>query len=480
MSIFVYRMAQHNPLQRDLTHDDLTPCSPNKFRGFVLAAGLSLVFASVFAPSAVAQVGDLSSYQGPGILSPGVGDVGMRSGQQVDLRYYGGVSGFYDTNPQAVSVDANGNLIKPPNLYGVELDFGAYGSHDFRTSKLSLDYRGDYRHSSIAGFDSSDHTLTLGYTYQASRRVVFDLRESVGTLKYGYGSVAAGATGEPTAALNTSSLFFDTRTYYAQSTAAMTILASAKTSFTVSGSGFLRDYNSGGVGLANTWGYTLSGSVNQRISKSVSLGALYQRTHFESSGTGSQSTSNAYFGTLAAGLGRFWTFSLQAGVTDVDVVSPFTFALSPLLAAILGTPTLSGIAEARHYYPSGIADLTRTFEHASIAFHYDRQITSGNGLFTTARTQTARAVFSYTGIRRVGLNVSGGYNSSTTLDQSAYRYEQYSAGAGMSYNLGHDLQVTARYDLRDQQINAVNYSLRGSRTTVGLLFSPGKTPLSLW
>ena len=36
---------------------------------------------------------NLSDYQGPGIWSPGVGDVGSRGGEQLDLRYYVGVSG---------------------------------------------------------------------------------------------------------------------------------------------------------------------------------------------------------------------------------------------------------------------------------------------------------------------------------------------------------------------------------------------------
>jgi hypothetical protein len=248
----------------------------NKFLGLAVAALLALALT----PSVVAQVTDLSTYQGPGILSPGVGDIGTRSGQQVDLRYYGGVSGFYDTDPEPLALDAQGNLIKTPDYYGYILNFGVYGSHNFRLSQLSLDYRGDYQESNISAYSSSDHSLRLGFTYQATRRLVFEFRESIGTVKYGYGTVASGATGDSTAELGSSSLFFDDRTYFAQSTASMTFLASARTSFTVSGSGFLQDYNSGS-GLTNTWGYMASGGINRRVSKNTTIGALYQHSQFQ-------------------------------------------------------------------------------------------------------------------------------------------------------------------------------------------------------
>jgi hypothetical protein len=463
-----WRLRNNNEISK------LTAVS-NQFLGLAVAGGLTLALG----PTAAAQVTDLTSYQGPGILSPGVGDIGTRSGQQVDLRYYGGVSGFYDTNPQPVSVDPQGNLIKAPDLYGYALNFGVYGSHSFRLSQLSLDYRGDYLETNISTYNTSDHSLRLGFTYQATRRLVFDFREAVGTLKYGYGTVASGATGDATAALSTSSLFFDDRTYFGQSSASMTFLASARTSFTVSGSAFLQDYNSG-EGLSNSWGYSASGSVNRRLSMNTSLGALYQHSQFQVPSLGSQSTSDAYFGTFATRLGRFWTFSLQAGVAIVQTQSPFTLALSPVLAAILGQNTISGIAFVRNIYPSGIVDLQRKFQHASIDFQYNRRIIAGNGSSSTSRTEDGRVTAGYTGLRRINVYASGGFNYLVALGQSTYKFEQYTAGVGISYNLGRDLHATARFDYRDQEIVPSGYLLRGSRSSLGLMFSPGKTPLSLW
>ena len=101
-------------------------------------------------------------------------------------------------------------------------------------------------------------------------------------------------------------------------------------------------------------------------------------------------------------------------------------------------------------------------------------------MFSTSRMEDAIAGASYTGLRRISLNIAGGYNSAVALDQTGFRFSQFNGGGGMSYNLGHDLHLTARYDLRDQQIIGSNYSLRGYRATFGVLFSPGNIPLSLW
>src|SRR6266581_4320321 len=143
-----------------------------------------MAVACLLAATAAAQQTD--SYLGPGVLSRGVGDIGTRSGHQVDLRFYAGVSGIFDNQVQPVSVDSKGNLVRIDNLYGVEGNLGAYGVHNWRTAALGLNYRGTYRHyNEQSYFDGSDHMLDLGYTYRKSRRVVFDLRQLAGSYVLG-------------------------------------------------------------------------------------------------------------------------------------------------------------------------------------------------------------------------------------------------------------------------------------------------------
>ena len=104
----------------------------------------SLLALPIAAQTPQSEPTDLSSYQGPGIASPGVGGIGTASGQPTDLRFYAGVSGSYDTNIQPFVTDAKGNLVRVPNLWGISFGGGAYGSQAWHRSQLSLSYAGNY------------------------------------------------------------------------------------------------------------------------------------------------------------------------------------------------------------------------------------------------------------------------------------------------------------------------------------------------
>ena len=121
------------------------------------------------------------------------------------------------------------------------------------------------------------------------------------------------APSEPNSGFTPASFLFDARTTFLQSSAYATYLQSARTSFTFGGSGFLQDQKA--LGLSNSGGYTLTGSVQHRISKATTLGPPIVIAHFEFPAFHSNSDSNNYHGTFATALGRFWTFSLEAGVT---------------------------------------------------------------------------------------------------------------------------------------------------------------------
>src|SRR5689334_9605644 len=126
--------------------------------------------------------GQIGNYLGPGVLSRGAGDIGLRSGQEVALRYYFNVAGVYDTGLQPFSVDQAGKLIQVNGLYGEQVDVGAYGTHRWKRALLGLDYRGNFTHYENNSFyDGSNHNLTLGYTLQQSRRIVYEMQATAGT-----------------------------------------------------------------------------------------------------------------------------------------------------------------------------------------------------------------------------------------------------------------------------------------------------------
>jgi hypothetical protein len=218
----------------------------------------------------------------------------------------------------------------------------------------------------------------------------------------------------------------------------------------------------------------------RRMSKSATLGVNYEYAHFELPGFSSKSNSHTFHGVYDTGLGRFWTLSIEAGVTLTQGQSLVTVALNPVVAALLGQSTISGISSFSTLYPSGTVALIRKFQRASLDFNYFRGVNSGNGFYTTGRLNNAYASFSYTGLRKINLGVNVGYYNLKPIGQDLASYSQYLAGAGISYALGRNIHLSARYDFRDQRIATSYFARNGSRTTVGFDFSPGNLPLSLW
>jgi hypothetical protein len=76
--------------------------------------------------------------------------------------------------------------------------------------------------------------------------------------------------------------------------------------------------------------------------------------------------------------------------------------------------------------------------------------------------------------------VSGGYDSLQSIGPGLKPYTQANGGAGMSYGINRSLHVIARYDARHQAIDQFGYNHMGYRMAIGLTYSPGDVPLSLW
>ena len=452
-------------------HRNLTPGTQNK----LLRRALSGILLLVAASGLMAQSTDQGSYQGPGISSPGVGDIGRRSGEQVDLRYYFGVSGIADGSLAPVTTDSKGNLIHLPYVYGIEVGGGVYGVHSWKRSQLALDYAGSYtKYFNYDAYNSTNHALNLGYTDQISRRLRLDLRESAGSLTYGTGQVANAASNELDSSFTPVTRLFDTRTYYLQSSVSATYLQSARMSYTAGVSAFFQNLKS--QGLSNGWGYSFNGSMMRRMTKTATLGVTYAYSHFEYPGFSSKSDSHTFHGLYATGLGRFWTLSIEAGATVTQVGSVFNAVFLANNIPVLVPVPIS----LQTIYPSGTVTLKRQFRRASLGFNYYRGVNAGNGTYTTGRVDNVGAFISYTALRKLNLGADGGYYTLSSIGQNLGSFSQYSAGAGISYTLGRDIHLTVRYDFRDLQVDITDYRQRGSRATVGFNFSPGSLPLSLW
>jgi|SRR5579863_9596820 len=437
---------------------------------------LALVLATVFHASAQT---DLTSYQGPGVESPGVGNIGTRSGEQVNLRLWGGISGAYDTYDQPVSTNSQGKLVGLGALYGVEASVGAYGVHSWRRAQLAVDYVGLFRHYTNNSFyDGSDHALSLGYTFQQSRQWVFNLRQSAGTYSYNTGGVATTVSSDPNAIVTPSLGLFDTRTYFLDSSAYVTWMPTARTSYTFGGSGNKIIYHSNA--LADMNGYSLSGNINHIVSRNTSVGVSYVHTHYGYPSFFGASDINTFEGTYGATFGRAWTFTLRGGVFIAESLSVQAVALDPAVAALFPTTNVFLPLYFKSTDASGYAELKRQFRRASLSVQYTRAASPGNGVYLASRVDSAIARLSYTAMRKLNFGIDGGYYTLTSLGADLQQDTEYSGGAGLSYELVHAVHLTTRYDARHMELQLGGYQQSGYRVTFGLAFSPGNIPLSLW
>jgi hypothetical protein len=439
---------------------------------------LAVACACAFASTGMAQMG---SYLGPGVLSPGAGNIGERSGAPVDLRFYADASAVYDNGIQPFAVNSKGDLVTLNGLYGVQLDFGAYGVHTWKQAVLGLDYSGNFYHyDNYSQGDGTSQNLTLGFTYQKSRRLVFDLRETAGVSSLGYGGPGFyGAGGVPASVVSQpTALLFDNRVYYLDSRADMTFIQSARTSYTIGGDGILVRRQAGG--LAGTNGFSAHGSIQHRLSRTRTIGAEYEYLYFEFPPSYGNSNSNVAQVFFADGLGKHWTYAIHAGAFETNALGLQQVALSPVIAALLGVSFGTQRFDRTDIYPSGSATLTGRLKNSVLSLGYTQMVVPGNGVYLTSRQAAANASYSYTGIRKWNLGVSGGYYVLSSIGQGIPNYGQFSAGAGFTYRLPHALHVVGRYDVRHQDIDLSGFRRTGYRATIGLGFSPGKVPLSLW
>jgi hypothetical protein len=367
-------------------------------------------------------------------------------------------------------------------LYGEQLSLGVYGTHNWRQASIGLDYTGNFFHyDNNSSYDGDTQNLMLGYTYQPSRRLSFDLREIAGTSSLGYGAPGFyGVTAVPSDVVvnQPTTLLFDNRTYWGQSGADVNYIMSARTIFTAGGDGYLVRREASA--LAGLNGYTLRGTIQHRLTKTRTLGITYQRMHYEFPPAFGQSDIDMATGYFNTAIGRRWIFSVSAGIFHSEVKGLEQVTLNPVVAALLGQT--SGIQSfyRSDVYPNGEATLSGRFKTSTVGFTYRQTVVPGNGVYLTSRTRYALASYSYTGIRKLNVGISGGYTTLESIGQGIQPYSQLTGGAGITYGIGRAFHLVARYDLRHQEIDVFNTLRTSYRATVGVAFSPGNIPLSLW
>lgn len=418
----------------------------------------------------------ISNYLGPGILTRGAGEIGTRSGQDVALRFFASATGIYDNGLLPYSTDGTGQLLNVGGLYGVEAALGAYGVHSFRHARLGLDYKGTYRHySENTYYNGSDHTLALGYTYQKSRRLVFDLRQLAGSVSQATSYGAALPT-VPDSILTPASLLFDNRANFLQSSLDVNYLQSDRTTITFGGQGF-------GVwrkakALIGMQGYELHGSIMHRLSRRTTLGVNYSHSHYDYPKAFGESDINSYSGTWASQLGRFWTLSVNGGVYQVETQGLQRVAVDPAVTALLGITSTIQTFYRNSLFPQWGVNLDRKFQRATLSLNYQSGVSGGNGVYLTSRQESGGASLNYTASRKWSFSANGAYSKLEGIGQDLQPFSQITGGAGATYALTSPIHIFAQFATRRMELVDAAFRRNSSRAAIGISFSPGDIPLA--
>jgi hypothetical protein len=135
---------------------------------------------------------------------------------------------------------------------------------------------------------------------------------------------------------------------------------------------------------------------------------------------------------------------------------------------------------ARTYLPRYDVRLTRRFRHASFAASYGRTISPGNGVYLTSAHEGAEVSFSYFGMSRVRLGIGYGMQRyRSILQQNLGGYWGNHASGSFSYKLVRSLSLTANFGANQYSIEQSLHRTR-CRVAIGLTWSPGDYPVSLW
>lgn len=420
-----------------------------------------------------------TTYAGPSILSRDKSLIGERSGKLLDFRFYGEVTGIYDSGLTPVTTDAQGNLVNVGANYGVEAGFGIIGSKRWKRDELSVDYKGSYRrYTNNQAFDGTDQLLNLSYGRFLSRRFTLNLKETAGTVTLANGSFSyLPLTNTDLFAVPANELF-DSRTNFLQSRVDLTWQKSARLSFGFGGEGFV--VRRASLLLAGLNGYAARANVAYRISKRQTISASYNHSYYDFQRLfGDANLDTATLG-YSLGLSRKWDFGLDVGGTRIEDLGLRQVSLDPVIAALVGQSFATVTFHAMSYIPSADIRLIRRFDRSSLSVNGSIGATPGNGVYLTSKQTAVFTNYSYTGYRRLNLGLTFGYSKLSAVGQTLGTYDNYTGGFGGTLKLTHDTHLQLRYDYRHYTTQNNIFQKDSQRVSLGLAFSPGEKPLAIW
>ena len=422
------------------------------------------------------QPSELSD-SGPSVLGHDKRADKRRSGQLLNFRFYAEITGVYDSGLTPVGPNAPSGAASTADA-GFETGLGLAIDRNWQHDQLSVEYRGHFReYAKDTLFNGTDQFLNLSYSHEIDRHLAVRLEEIGGTTTLANGAFAYLPLPTSDLALPTNELF-DNRTDYLESRASLIWDKTARLSFDVGGEGFLVRRDS--LALAGLDGYIAHAGAAYRITRRQTLSAIYKYTSFDFQRVfGDAALETAQLGYSVA-LSRSLNLAIQAGGTHVDARGLTQVTIDPSIAAIIGQNVATVTFSHSIYIPELEAQLVQRFRRASLRLHASDGVSPGNGVYLTSRQSAVAMGYSYTGYRRLTMMANAGYSQLSTIGQNLGKYTNVAAGAAMTYEIARGTHLEMRYDYRHYTTQSSFSKMNSNRVTLGLAYSPGETPLSVW
>ena len=394
------------------------------------------------------------------------------------------INGIYDTGLVRVEANSQGQAAYT-DAYGVETRFGAMGSHLFKHSLLDLNYRGAFRHyDRKTYYDGFDNHLMLSFMHQLSARTEFTVSETGSRTTRGFGfpfgNFLPGGMGgyDPMYSGIASNDIFDVPTLASITSASLVHQQTARFSYGIGGSGFVARRSSNH--LVGMQGFSGGGNAGYRLSRYQTVAIAYSYSRYSFQRSYGQSDLQGVSVDYSVRLGPRWELALLGGGYRVESQRLILVQLDPLVAQILGQTTGAEAFHSVRYAPRFSGHLSRSFRRSTASISYDRTVTPGNGIYLTSGYDRASGGFSYSGFRKLSLDVSTSANRYRAFTQNLGTYWSYWGSAGFGYKVARSFSIVAHADARRYNIASSIYNHVIYRGVLGVAWSPGDYPVALW
>jgi hypothetical protein len=421
-----------------------------------------------------------AQYAGPAILSRGEAPAAM-SAPEIKFRPFVEITGGYQTGLAGVAVSDSQNL-PIADSWDLTLTWGVSGSHNWKHTKLGLDYRGSLAHYfQYSTYDSISQSFLLSLSQQITRHISLSLRENAGvfTQAFGLGGLSQTVSFDPSQSYIPTTDFFANRTYYLSSQADLKIQKTARLSFDLGGDSFLTRYRA--AGLVGTNGLGARGDLQYRLSRRSTIGAGYQFEHFAFQRQYGAADAHSIVGTYSRALAAKLEFSASVGAARIEQTFIQSVAVDPVIAALLGVSSTTEIAHFVSWIPVGNVRLAQVFHRGVAYLSANRAIMPGNGLFTTSYSYNVSSGYTYTGVRRWSMSSLAAYDRSRSVGNFIGSYSDVSGGLAASRQIARSVHLVFGYNVRKYSSPEFkNYNRPVQEGHVGLGFTPGDIPLRIW